>query len=302
MTASARDRNTAVLCTSGLLERYYQVKAHQESFVSHLLIALMVAVAGHGLSAQSAATHRLAFDTVTIRPSLPTDNGSEILITSGRLAIRNSTLRTIIASLYGVDERQLAGGPLWIDDEPFDIVATAGSQVSSDELVRMARAMLADHFQLTLRSQMRELPVYELTTVRSDKQLGTGIRKGAGNCRGAQSGEASACASVVAPEAIAATGTTIPAFAARHLAPLLDRLIVDRTGLAGRFDVVLHLVPDPEDVRRPGSASATSGLITAVEQQLGLRLRATSGSVPVLIVDRVQRPVTPPLLAIQPHL
>ncbi len=260
--------------------------------MSHLLIALMVAVAGHGLSAQSTATHRSAFDTVTIRPSLPTDNGSEIVTTAGRLAIRNSTLRMIIASLYGVDGRQLAGGPLWIDDEPFDIVATAGSQVSSDELLRMARAMLADRFQLTLRSEMRELPVYELTAARSDKRLGSGIRKSAGNCRGARSGERSACATRLTPESIAATGTTIPAFAAKHLAPLLDRLVVDRTGLAGRFDVVLHFASESDDARRPVSAAATSGLIAAVEQQLGLRLRATSGSVPMLVVDRVERPVS----------
>jgi uncharacterized protein (TIGR03435 family) len=263
----------------------------QESFVSHLLIALMVAAACHSLSAQSTAMHRLAFDSVTIRPSLTTESGSEVVTTVGRLAIRNTTLRMIIASLYGVDGRQLAGGPLWIDDEPFDIIATARSQVSGDELVRMARAMLADRFQLTLRSEMRELPVYELTTARRDKRLGSGIRKTAGSCRGARSVERSACANRVAPDSIAATGTTIPAFAAMHLAPLLDRLIVDRTALGGRFDVVLHFTSGSEAPPRPVSASAASGLIAAVEEQLGLRLRATSGSVPVLVVDRVERPV-----------
>ena len=259
--------------------------------MSHLLIALMVAVACHSLSAQSTTTHRLAFDAVTIRPSLTTDNGSEIVTTAGRLAIRNTTLRMIIANLYGVDDRQLAGGPLWIDDEPFDIVATARPQVSGDELVRMARAMLADRVQLTMRSEMRELPVYELTTSRTDKRLGSGIRKTAGSCRGARSGERSACASRVAPDSIAATGLTISAFAAKHLAPLLDRLVVDRTGLAGRFDVVLRFASDSEAASRPASASAASGLIAAVQEQLGLRLRATSGSVPVLIVDRVERPL-----------
>jgi uncharacterized protein (TIGR03435 family) len=259
--------------------------------VSHLLIALMVAATCHSLSAQSTATHRLAFDSVTIRPSVTTDSGSEIVTTAGRLAIRNATLRMIIASLYDVDDRQLAGGPLWIDDERFDIVATAKSQVSGDELVRMARAMLADRFQLTMRKAMRELPVYELTVARSDKRLGTGIRKTAGSCRGARSVERSACGSRVAPESIAATGTTIPAFAATHLAPLLDRLIVDRTGLAGRFDVVLQFAASSEGAPRPVSASAASGLIAAVEQQLGLKLRATSGPVPVLVVDRVERPI-----------
>ena len=197
----------------------------------------------------------------------------------------------IIANLYGVDDRQLAGGPLWIDDEPFDIVATAGSQVSADELVRMARAMLADRFQLTLRSEMRELPVYELTTARSDKRLGSGIRKTAGSCQGARSVERSACAIRAAPETIAVGGTTMPAFAAKHLAPLLDRLIIDRTGLAGRFDVVLRFGSEAEVAPGPVPVSPASRLTAALEDQLGLRLRATSGSVPVLVVDRVERPL-----------
>ena len=257
--------------------------------MSHLLIALMVALACHSLSAQSA--HPLAFDSVSIRPSVTMDNGSDIVTTAGRLAIRNTTLRMIVARLYGVDDRQLAGGPLWIDDEPFDIVATAGSQVSADELIRMARAMLADRFQLTLRSEMRQLPVYELTAARADRRLGSGIRKTAGSCVGARSIGRSACASRVAPEAIAAAGTTISAFAARHLAPLLDRLIIDRTGLAGRFDVVLRFGSDAEVTPGPVVVSPASRLIAAVEAQLGLRLRATSGSVPVLVVDRVERPL-----------
>ena len=258
--------------------------------MSHLLIALMVALACHSLSAQSAGMHRLAFDAVSIQPSLTTDNGSEVVTTAGRLAIRNTTLRTIVTTLYGVDDQQLAGGPLWIDDEPFDIVATTRSQVSGDELVRMAKAMLADRFQLTLRSERRELPVYELTTARSDKRLGSGIRKSAGRCRGARAVERSACGNRVAPDSIAAMGTTMSAFAARHLAPLVDRLIIDRTGLPGRFDVVLRLAADSEGAPRTVSASPASGLTVALEEQLGLRLRATSGSVPVLVVDRVERP------------
>jgi len=266
-------------------------RLHQESLVSHLLIALMVALACHSLSAQSAVMQRLAFDAVSIQPSPTPDNGTEFVTSAGRLAIRNTTLRTIIATLYGVDDRQLAGGPLWIDDEPFDIMATARSRVSGDELVSMAKAMLADRFQLTLRSEMRELPVYELTTARSDKRLGSGIRKSAGRCPGARSVVRSACDNRVASDSIAATGTTMPAFAAKHLAPLVDRLIVARTGLPGRFDVVLRLASQSEEAPRTMSASPASGLTVALEEQLGLRLRATSGSVPVLVVDRVERPL-----------
>jgi uncharacterized protein (TIGR03435 family) len=209
---------------------------------------------------------------------------------AGGLAIRNATLRTIITTLYDVDDRQLAGGPLWIDDEPFDVVAIARPNVRGDELIRMAKAMLADRFQLTLRSEVRELPVYELKIARDDKRLGRGISRAAGRCRGS-SVERSACGTPVAPGSIAVPGTTISTFAAKYLTPLLDRLVIDRTGLTGRFDVSLRFTSEPEGPSRSASASTAPALFAAVEEQLGLRLRATSGSVPVLIVDRVERPI-----------
>ena len=256
--------------------------------MSHLLLALMVALACNSLSAQSASVNRFAFESVSIRPSVAEEGVSGSVTVAGGLAARNATLRTIISTLYGVDDRQLDGGPLWIDDEPFDIVATARPNVSGDELIRMAKAMLADRFQLTLRSERRELPVYELTTARGDKRLGSGIRRVAGRCRGG-SVERSACGTRVTPGSIAAPGMTISTFASKYLAPLLDRVIVDRTGLTGRFDVSLHFASEPELASR--TASASPALVAALEEQLGLRLRATSGSVPVLIVDRVERPI-----------
>ena len=258
--------------------------------MSHLLLALTVALACNTVSAQSPSVNRGAFDSVSIRPSVPGDGGSGSVTMAGGLAVRNATLRTIITTLYDVDDRQLAGGPLWIDDEPFDLVATTRPNVPGDELIRMAKAMLADRFQLTLRSEMRELPVYELKTARGDKRLGSGISRAARRCRGG-SVERSACGTRVAPGSIAVPGTTISAFASKYLAPLLDRLVVDRTGLAGRFDVSLRFASEPEGASRTASASTAPALFAAVEEQLGLRLRATSGSVPVLIVDRVERPI-----------
>ena len=257
--------------------------------MSQLLFALIVAIACQTLSAQPTAAARSAFDAVSIRPSDSTDAGSALVAQAGSVAIRNATLRRIVAMLYDVDDRQIAGGPLWIDDEPFDIVATGRPSLSRDELIRMTKAMLADRFKLAMRSEMRELPVYELTTARSDRQFGSGLKKTAGSCRGAGSAGRAACATPVTPGTIVSTGTTIKVFAANHLAPLLDRLVVDRTGLAGSFDVVLRV--DPQFARASDTASTPPALLAAVEEQLGLSLRATSGSVPVLVVDRVERPV-----------
>jgi uncharacterized protein (TIGR03435 family) len=71
---------------------------------------------------------------------------------------------------------------------------------------------------------------------------------------------------------------------------LLDRLIVDHTALAGRFDIILRLATGQQGSSAT-AAVAPSTVAAAVETQLGLKLRATSGSVPMLIIDRVERPI-----------
>ena len=257
--------------------------------MSHLLFSLIVAITCGSLSAQSVPPYHGEFDAVSIRPSLATEP-SGFTAQAGGVTIRNTTLRRIITTVYQVDDRQLAGGPLWIDDEPFDIVATAGPKVSRDELMGMTRALLAERFKLALRSTVREFPVYELTTVRSDKRLGNGLRQSARTCRGGRSAERSGCATRVNPGSIVSTGTTMSAFVAKHLAPLMDRLILDRTGLEGTFDVELRFRTPSRVASQTTPPSSSADLVAAIETQLGLRLRATSGSVSVLVVDHVERP------------
>ena len=258
--------------------------------MSHLLFVLMVAIGCGGLAVQSALPPGRAFDAVSVRPSVSAEARDGFAAQAGGITIRNTTLRRIITTVYEVDDRQLAGGPLWIDDEPFDIVATAASNVSRDELMRMTRAMLADRFKLTLRSEMRELPVYELTTVRNDKRLGSGLQRSSRTCRGGRSAERSGCVTQVAPGSIVSSGTTMTAFVAKYLTPLMDRLILDRTGLEGTFDVRLRFGSKPPVAPPAASSSSSPRLFAALEGQLGLRLRATSGSVSVLVVERVERP------------
>jgi uncharacterized protein (TIGR03435 family) len=70
----------------------------------------------------------------------------------------------------------------------------------------------------------------------------------------------------------------------------VDRLILDRSGLEGTFDVELRFRTPSGGASQTTPSSSSAGLFAAIETQLGLRLRATSGSVSVLVVDRVERP------------
>jgi uncharacterized protein (TIGR03435 family) len=85
-------------------------------------------------------------------------------------------------------------------------------------------------------------------------------------------------------------GAIMPMFA-RTLSGLTGRIVLDRTGLTGGFDFDLEFAPESGGA---SDASTTAGngasLFTALEEQLGLKLRSVRGQVQVVVIDRVERP------------
>ena len=79
---------------------------------------------------------------------------------------------------------------------------------------------------------------------------------------------------------------------------VLDRPVIDKTGIQGRYDFTLRWTPDDSQfvnmgVRVPPPSNdpdAPPGLFTAFQEQLGLKLESTKGPVEVLVVDRIDKP------------
>ena len=67
------------------------------------------------------------------------------------------------------------------------------------------------------------------------------------------------------------------------LESLVDRRIIDETGLTGRFDVKLEYSRGQKDVERPS-------IFTAIQEQLGLKLEPARGPINVLVIDSISRP------------
>ncbi|MBZ5559935.1 MAG: TIGR03435 family protein, partial [Acidobacteriia bacterium] len=86
-----------------------------------------------------------------------------------------------------------------------------------------------------------------------------------------------------------------PAQLAGILSAYVERRVVDQTGLTGLFDAELTWTPD-QIQRLPGTDDPAAidpdapSILTAVQEQLGLRLRPAKGPVEVLVIDSVQRP------------
>jgi uncharacterized protein (TIGR03435 family) len=147
---------------------------------------------------------------------------------------------------------------------------------------------MADRFRLTFHTEKRELSVYALSVAKGGPKLT------------AAEGDENAIPSInfYALGKMGAHNATMADFARSMQRNTLDRPVIDRSGLTGRYDFALTWVPDEfqfAGVRTPTGPqipSNTDGvdLFTAMQQQLGLRLEATKGPTEVLVIDHAERP------------
>lgn len=257
------------------------------------------------------------FDVVSIKPSPPSAGnpfgfpviGNIRMEAGGRVTATAATLRDLVRRAYDVQDFLLFGGPEWVNQDRFDIIATPAPGVSRPEAVRaMMRAMLADRFKLVVRTDVREMPIYEMHVLRSG-QLGPAIKPSTIDCAAVRAkrvvgapipldGSEPRCA-LSARMSTASSNTTMilegesMAEIARLLTSQARRVVVDETGLPGTYAFELTTARDTSVGRIPGGpppADDGISLLTAVEDQLGLKLEAARGRVEVLVIESVERP------------
>ena len=197
----------------------------------------------------------------------------------GRISMENQRLRQIIRSAYGSSDLEIIGGPNWIDDERWNIVATAGSNAGEGEVPwrEMLKTLLMERFKLIAHVEQRERPIYGIVFARADKQLGPAIHPTAcppkaPNCEGT-----TANTNGIVSGTMIGKGRELSDIA-RSLSPYAERRVFDRTGLQGRFDYELKWSED-------------ASFFTAVQEQLGLKLESQRAPLDVVVVDSVDRPV-----------
>jgi bla regulator protein blaR1 len=288
-----------------------------------LLIAFVAGAAVVPLLGQAQPDQKTqSFQVASIRPNKSMEGREGVRIglqPGGRFTAVGLQLRELIRVAYGDQtllRNQVIGGPDWLASDRFDIVAKAESDFGPPaseggppkELLGMVRRLLEDRCQLKVHLETRELPIYNLVVARSDRQLGPKIRRSAGDCIRPDSSGAPPTASD--PDrfcgsmrnnfngVLSATAVTMQSWVGfLGNLPLVSRVVRDRTGLAGEFDLQMEFVPaflqnpNPDGSAVPNPA-ADSGpnLFTALQEQLGLKLESTKGPVDVLVIDHVERP------------
>lgn len=235
----------------------------------------------------------------------------------GRFDATNVRLRDLVQFAYQVRGFQIEGGPGWIDTTTFDIVAKAPGDVAPLVLVGgptspymlMLRTLLADRFKLLVHWETKEQPIYALMLARDDGKLGPNIAPASTDCaalmKAARAGgpppmptdDRLRCGMRLSPSRLEMGGFPLTEFV-NGLSAMLQRPVVNRTGLTGDYELTLTFSPEqlpglpmpPSGAPAPTIDPNAPSIFTAVQEQLGFKLESTRGPVEVLVIDRAENP------------
>lgn len=261
---------------------------------NHLLaVTVSITIAAPLCLAQTATATAPTFDVASIHLSNATDGHHHIYndVHESHFRTANLSLRDLIQFAYGTPKSQILSGPAWLDSTMFDIDAKSDPAVDAQLLALssadaahqkrlLVQTLLADRFQLKTHDETRELPVYALVVAKGGPKFqpskinGTTIDTYATRLH------------------IAGSDDTV-AILSRELAQSLGRVVLNQTGLAGRYDLTLRWTPDDRPAPLLNGApdpNAPPDIFTAIQEQLGLKLESSKGPVPVLVIDHVEVP------------
>jgi uncharacterized protein (TIGR03435 family) len=266
-------------------------------------------------SLAGAVAQRQAFDVVSVKRHQPDGgrvNDAISIFPGGRLSAPGATLQGLITTAYGLLDIQIVDSGRMLGSDRYQIDGRTRPEVSLEEARAMLQTLLTERFGLVTHREMRELPVYVMTV---DGKPGPQLRRSGADCAVPKgpagvpapppppdgplvgrvlslNGYASRCGSLFFNSTSGAHWSlreTTTTKIAERLVGFLGRLVLDRTGLDGAFDVDLTYLPDNPAVDASAGPNAPS-LMTALREQLGLRLESTRAPVEVLVIDRVEPP------------
>jgi uncharacterized protein (TIGR03435 family) len=248
---------------------------------------LMLALAMTGLLGQSPKE----FDVVSVKPSAPDEHNSFMFRRqSGGLRALGMPLRMMIMQAYDVKSFQILGGPDWVRRDRWDVLAKVEGvegQIPMAQIRPMLQSLMGDRFQLKVRIETKEMPIYALVMEKNGSKLAPSI--------GSEEQFRMGYGSVSAKKGGVAALTAL-------LSRELERVVIDKTELKGVYDYNLKWTPQlgqggPESIGMsadtpftPPTESNGPSIFTALQEQLGLRLVSQKGPVEMIVIDSVERP------------
>lgn len=230
------------------------------------------------MHAQSQVPAAPVLEAASVKPVQASENASSFA--GNRITMPATTLASAVRFAYGLRQYQVLGGPGWINEDSYEIVAKAegNGPLTVDQFRQLVQTVLADRFRLTARPETRELPAYALVMGAKASRL-----------RESKTSQFSMRASQTLIEVSGGTMTQL----STTLSSIVARPVLDRTELKDKYDFRLEFAPE-KPVAAPGAIPSDPNnlpsIFTAIREQLGLKLEPTRAPVGVLVIEHVERP------------
>lgn len=225
--------------------------------------------------------------SVSIKTGAPAPRGPYVDSSSSVFRIHSAPARYLIQFAYQVRSVQIIGGPAWADADCYDVTLPSSPHVSTE-----LRAVLTERFQLKLHHATKELPVYALTVSKRGLRMEPSSVRTCAKfqwtrdrlpnptsneyCGAVESGP-----NPQLNHTLDAIGISTQDLLTTFLGFHLDRIVIDKTGLTGRYNFHLEWNVNGDE---------GLSLRNALEDQLGLKLDAATGPVDALIIDHIEKP------------
>lgn len=265
------------------------------------LAAVLIALTTFPALAQCAVPR---LEVLSVKQNLSESSSSTMGITADGLTVTNTPLMILVHTAFEghFSNGTIKGMPGW-EMNRYDIAGKVSdadraklsdlSQPQKIEMIRaMLRAVLADRFQMKWHDDDKEGPVFDLIVAKSGPKLRESAPPRTKQAEGTPR---------IAPPLTGQPATSPPTrrikrtmtlseLAAQLSGPNTGRVVVDKTGLTGKYDILLTWAPDPAASEDAPISESPSSIFTAVQEQLGLKLEPSRGPVKSFVIDSIDRP------------
>jgi uncharacterized protein (TIGR03435 family) len=251
------------------------------------------------------------FDVASIKPVAP---GSRITpsrsLPGGAVDLHNVTVEELIVNAWHIFPYQIFGAPAWTRTAAYEISAKPATAAKPGDVNLMLQALLRDRFRLALHHETRNLPIYALVLARQDGTLGPAlVASKEGGCVVRIPGHlppppdpakpATRPCGLLMMHPRQLSGAAVPIVVlAEQFSLRLGRTVMDMTGLQGNYDIDLQWTADEgafpflegssDPVPPPDPQGQT--ILSALKEQLGLKIESRKAPVDVIVIDHVDRP------------
>jgi uncharacterized protein (TIGR03435 family) len=229
--------------------------------------SLLVAAAAMSMLAQPQSPVRPEFDAASIKPNKSGERAGGVRATPGRIVGSNATARMLLQEAFDVKSYQISGGPGWVESDRFDVEAKAGFDATEDQLRPMLQRLLAERFKLVAHRETKEMPVSAIVVVKNGFKL-----------HELKPGEP---LPAPPPPKEGTIGMVVRTGTISDLAAILSgaigRPVLDKSGLQGRYFFNVTWGSDED-------------MVTALQEQLGLKLESQRAPVELLVIDHLEKP------------